>query len=336
MSLAERNWNYNLERGNLGVTGNFFQKFTKITSDHNYKPSDGLMAVDTTAGEVVITLPSILSWPKANNRIIIPIIHIAGRNNVKVKLSGSEKFNIGNSYFNLGTSVGDFDFYAISSVDYTLYGILTQIKIKGALEMTDNWASANFEASTVIPFNAELNNNQDELLHVQTASSGVIAEILSDISGELIINDVAHGLVVGDYIIVEATSAYNGDYFVKEVPSDDSFIIEGTFDADESGTWRRPPHIRVLNDGTYSVSFLVVLDSTGGASWDCTAAIHKVDTLLPETLVNSNGLTTENATLSLSSIELELFADDYIDLRLNHTTFTGVMTGAQLKVEFVA
>jgi len=349
MTLAERNWKYHLQSGNLGVFGNFFQDFTKITADHVYSVGDGLLVVDSTAGEVIITLPAINSWPESDHRIIIPIMHIAGTNNVKVRMVNEynavyyntgapvgkfDLFKAGCTYFNLGSDFGNMEFYLINSETFEACGILGGIKIEGGLVHSSNWASGGFVNKTSIPFTTKGLNTQNELLHVQTRSNGAIGEVLSNDDGDLVIGDVAHGLAVGDYIDIAGTTSYNGSAFVKEVPGADTFVVSGTYVADETGTWIRPAMIQCNFAGTITVSAVVQLDSSGGGAWSCVAGLETTGAAsAPETFVEMQGAAGENKTLVIPKTDIEVSFGDYIDVYLDHNNLTGNMTNATLQVE---
>jgi len=157
--------------GNLGFAGNLKQKILIKSSDYTYAPGDGILLVNSTAGAVTVTLPAITTWADSAYRYTIPIVHFAGTNNVKVQLSGTEKFAWGNSYFNLGTALRSMDFGATNYGSMEKYGILRNITIKASAERTTTWAASNFNSMTVIPWNAEGYNNQPEFFVYTSGAS---------------------------------------------------------------------------------------------------------------------------------------------------------------------
>jgi len=336
MALAERNWKFNLETGNLGVTGNFFQKVTPISANHSYEPGDGLLCVDTTSAPITITLPPIASWPLQDYRIIIPIMHTGGLNNVLLKLSGEETFLLGNTQFDLGPSVSAFDFYVINSESLTTYGILSDLTIQAVSLLTSAWASTAWAALAIVPFESELDNTGPELLVSQTYIFGAIASSADGGDGTVVFADGAHGLSIGDIITIVSTTNYNNDYEIVAVPDEDHFSIEETFLGDETGTWKRPARYTLLTAGMYKVAFSAQIDSTGGATWSAVASVYANGILVDNTTVTVSGAIGENKSMNLQPYEYYFDAGTVLDVRIDHTTLTGNLTGCLFQVEMKA
>lgn len=336
MTLAERNHKYDLKQGNFGVAGNFFQKIKHITADHDYDTGDGLLAIDTTAGNVTITLPPIATWPLQDYRVIIPILHIAGTNGVFVQLSGEETFLLGNTIFNLGAVPSSFDFYVINSASLTTYGILSDLTIKAVTAMTSSWAAVNFVTQAIVPFGTELDNTGPELMLYQSHIFGVIASAADGtVTGTTEFTDGNHGLITGDVLTIAGTTSYNDEYAVTVI-DDDTFSIVETFVADESGTWIRYARYTVLADGLYTMSFNAQLDSTGGLAWDAAGSVFTDGTILANTSTTVSGEAGTNKTMNLQPYEYFLAAGTYLDVRVDNNTFTGNMTGCILQLEMKA
>lgn len=333
-SLIDRNWKDIVHYGNSGVTGNFFQKIREISADYTYKPGDGLLLVDTTTAEVIITLPPIADWPTKDFRMVIPIMHVAGANNVKIQLSGSETFLLGNTYFNLGVNVGSFDFYVINAATFSAYGILSDLTIEAEMSFTGTLANTGFVASAIVPLDTLENNSQDEILLIQLLSNGVIASA-ADGTTNTVLTDVAHGLTTGEVITIAGTTSYNDEYAVT-VLTVDTFSIEETFVADESGTWIRSPRITVLTAANYKIGFSVNLDSTGGGAWSAIASIFKNGVELADTLRTVSGIAGENKSIISIPITETLAAGDYIDIRIIHVGLTGNLTDSLLGIKTTA
>ena len=261
MTLADRNWKNIMHYGNAGLTGNFFQKVKEISSDYNYSPGDGILAVDTTDGEVIVTLPFANQWVVNESRFVIPIMHIAGSNNVKIKLSGSEVFPLGNTYFNLGATPFTFDFYVVNTDTLSAYGILQDLRIRAVASYTGTWAHTSWAALAILPFNTEREADQGELLLYQNYLTGTIADASDPGDGTVLFGDAAHGLIVGDVVTIVSTTNYNDTYAVVAVPDEDHFSITETFVADESGSWTRYPRYTILGDSEYSLSFSIKTSS---------------------------------------------------------------------------
>lgn len=249
---------------NLGVTGNHKQAILSKTAAYTYQPGDGVLLVDTTAGEVIITLPAITVWPDEAFRNVIPIVHAAGTNNLKVILSGAEAFVWGNTYFNLGTALKGFDFAAIRNGANAKYGILRNITIKASAHRDASWASTNFSSTTIIPWDNESYNNQSELL---VYTSG-------------------------------ASARYT-----------------------------------MLTAGSYKISYLIDIDSTGGSTWNATSHIYKNGVELANTEVRTGNYGSEDQSMALIPTYIDLAAGDYIDLRIIQSSLTGNLIHSVLNIE---
>lgn len=91
-------------------------------------------------------------------------------------------------------------------------------------------------------------------------STGVIASIANAGGGDVIINDVAHGLSAGDMISITGTTNYNGLYEVKTVTID-SFTITATWGVSETGKWNQGSSLTAGSGaaGKYIMHFSVTL-----------------------------------------------------------------------------
>ncbi|MDP8268278.1 MAG: hypothetical protein P9L97_06065 [Candidatus Tenebribacter davisii] len=335
MTLAERNWNYNLQNGNFGVGGNFFQAVKHIAADYSYNPGDGLLCIDTSVGNVTITLPPIAGWPNQDYRIILPIMHTAGLNGVYVQLSGDETFLLGNTTFLLGAAPFSFDFYVINSDDLSTYGLISDLTIKATTAMVDAFAAASWATIAVIPFGIELENTGPELLVYQADGSGVIASAVTG-TGIVTFTDEAHGLSVGETITIAGTTSYNDEYVVTAIPDVDTFSIAETFVADESGTWTRSARYTVLAPGLYTMSFTAQIDSTGGAAWGATGSIYVDDTIISNAIVSVSGIAGENKSMNLVPVETYLTAGQVVTVKMDNDTLTGDLTEVVLNIAMKA
>jgi len=334
IELADRNDREKYYKGHYGITGTFAQKIKEIAASHNLSYSDGLIVVDSSAGEVVITLPLIARMKVVDEyRHIFPIMHVGGGNNVKIQLSGSETFANGATFFNLGKGFFCFDFYVIRSANLSQYGLYSPLIIQAAHTYAGTFDTASFSTIAIAPLTTVKNNDQTEILLLQGLSNGVIASaITSDAGAATIFTDVAHGLVTGDVITIAGTTSYNDEYVVA-VLTEDTFSIEEAFVADESGTWIRSARCTVLLTGRYKVGYHLTMVSTGGAAWIGEGAIHKNGTVIADTTVTKSGIVSGTETIVLPLIDVELVSGDYIDLRVVNTTLTGALTLALLSVE---
>lgn len=250
--------------GNLGLVGNHKQGIISKTAAYTYQPGDGILLVDTTAGEVVITLPAITAWPDEAYRHVIPIVHVAGANNLKVILSGAEEFAWGNTYFNLGTALKGFDFAAIRNGAMQKYGILRNITLKASAHRDAAWAAANFSSQTIIPWDSEEYNNQPEF-----------------------------------FIYTSGASA----------------------------------RYTVLAAGSYKLSYMIDIDSTGGSTWNAESHVFKNGVELDNTEVRTGNYGSEDQSMALISTYVDLAAGDYVDLRINQNNLTGNLVNSAFNIE---
>ena len=203
--------------------------------------------------------------------------------------------------------------------------------------MTSNWAATDFATEAIIPFGLELNNTGPELLIYQSHLTGAIASISDgEDSATSIISDVAHGLSLDEFIVISGTTNYNFEVQVVEVIDEDTFRVPIEFVDDDTGTWTRMARYSVITPGLYTLSYSAQLDSTGGASWSAVGALYKSAESIANTEVTVSGAAGENKTMVLQPYEVYLEAGDYIDLKVDNTSFTGNMTSAVFQIEMKA
>ena len=128
------------------------------------------LVVNTTSAEIVLTLPAKSVIPDNGYIWAFNIVHRVGTNNVKVQCDGTEKFIFGNSYFNLGSHLFMFTIGCSNLDGTTSWGILRNITIRGSFHRDAAWAASNFSSVTIVPFDSEEYNNNDEIL-VYTAGA---------------------------------------------------------------------------------------------------------------------------------------------------------------------
>lgn len=338
MEFADRNYKNEILKGNYGVTGNFFQKTKTVTSSYAYTPGDGLLLVDSTAAEVVITLPPMQDWPLKDFRMVIPIIHVAGDNNVKIQLSGSETFNLGNTFFNLGTQFRNFEIFVINSDTVSMYGLLSGIILHSDSQRTSTWASTNFSSATIIPADriGDQGNTQNELLKQQVHATGsitAVADNSTEIADTILIESAAHGLSVDEIFTVSGTTSYNATYTVLGVPDADNVVVSATFVATETGAWARQPRLTAGIKGDFDISFMFAIDSTGGTAWSAKASVYKNGSKIAITEVEVSGAAGENKEGAFLPYTVALEEDDYIDLRIEQSGLTGNLVESVLIFE---
>jgi len=123
-----------------------------------------LLLVDTTAAEVVLTLPALSELPVDGYRYKLDIAHAAGGNNVKLDCAGSDTFAYGNTYFNLGSHLFGFTVGGMGHASTPKWGIIRNLTCKASAHRDASWASTSFSTTTIIPWDAEGYNNQAEVL----------------------------------------------------------------------------------------------------------------------------------------------------------------------------
>lgn len=145
------------------------------------------LMVDTTSGEVELTLPAKSSIPDTSDLYSFSIIHSKGSNNVKVKCNGAETFEYGNTFFNLGKHLFSFTLGGLNTGSVASWGLMRNVTIKASSHRDANWAAANFSSMTIIPWDTEEYNNNSELL-VYTSGASARYTILTDGSYKLSYN----------------------------------------------------------------------------------------------------------------------------------------------------
>jgi len=157
--------------GDLGHDGIYDQKIVVKTATFTYDPTEGIPVINSGDGSMVMILPPISDWADRAYRNIIHIVHATGGNNLTVHLSGAETFTWGNTYFDLGTQSKGFTFAAVNHGALELYGILRNTTIHATSQRVAAWNATNFSSVTIIPWDNELHNNQDEILAYTAGAS---------------------------------------------------------------------------------------------------------------------------------------------------------------------
>jgi hypothetical protein len=90
-----------------------------------------------------------------------------------------------------------------------------------------------------------------------TYVEGLLGEIASTSGTGTVatINDVAHGLTVGDIVSINGTTSFNGVYVVNTTPDLDSFTILHDGTTDETGFWQRASILSAGSAGVYDLNW---------------------------------------------------------------------------------
>jgi len=138
-----------------------------ITADYTVTKSDVdlwcVIMVNSTSWNIVVTLPKASSFD-ADIRKKIIINHTTWDNKLKVLLSWSDEFIYTNTYFYLPMKWSSTTFWTLNHWGSATRGIVSDVTIKASWHRDADWASTNFSSNTVIPFDGEAYNTQDEIL----------------------------------------------------------------------------------------------------------------------------------------------------------------------------
>jgi len=334
--IADRNDKEKFYKGHYGITGTFAQKIKELAVAHDYIYTDGLLAIDSTDGEVIITLPLMAEIEEREYRHIFPIMHVAGDNNVKIQCSGSETFANGATFFNLGKGLFCFDLFVLQTATYSTFGLYSPLTIKANHTYAGTFDTALFATTAIAPLATVKNNDQSEIFLLQGLSDGTFTSCADStpIGGDVVVTDAApHGLTTGEVITIAGTTSYNNEYVVTVLSTTTFSIPTPLAVGTEAGTWIRSARCTCLLTGRYKVGYQMTAVSTGGAAWVITGSIFKNGSLLANTSVVRGGIVSGTESLALPMTDIELAAGDFIDLRVDNDSLTGALTIAMLSVE---
>lgn len=161
-----------------GLVSNVKKAVETKSSSFVYAVGDPIPLIDTTSGDITMTMPAITDWDDEAYRNEIELVHVAGSNDVIIELDGVETFAWGNTYFNIGSALKGFTIAAIMHGALAKYGILRNITVHATSQRAAAWNATNFSSTTIVPWDNELHNNQDELL-VYTAGASARYTVLA-------------------------------------------------------------------------------------------------------------------------------------------------------------
>lgn len=137
-----------------------------ITSNYTLTSNDQIVLVDTSEGDVIITLPSVKSFPADGYLRKFEIIHNLGSGNVQIKTTGTDKFPYGNTYFNLGKQFFSFTFDAVNRGSNASWMPNNNVTVTGIARRNSSWDADNFTTMTAIPFDDTKEESQSEIIDV--------------------------------------------------------------------------------------------------------------------------------------------------------------------------
>ena len=155
-----------------GLISNVKKAIEVKTSSFTYAVGDPIPLINTTSGDVTMTLPAITDWDDEAFRHEIELAHVAGENDVIIQLDGAETFAWGNTYLNLGSALKGFIVGAVNYGSFQKYGILRNITVRAEAHREANWAASNFSSMSIIPWDSEPVNTQDEIFAYTSGTSG--------------------------------------------------------------------------------------------------------------------------------------------------------------------
>jgi len=147
------------------------------TADYTITVDDIIKGVvivcNTTAGDVTLTLPQLSTLPDDGILQSFSIGHSGGGNDVILKTNASDNFvyDSTSTEFNLGNGNFHFTLAGVYNGSTGRWGFQRNLTIKAQMLRTTDWTASNFSSMTIIPFESENYNNNDELLVDTTGAS---------------------------------------------------------------------------------------------------------------------------------------------------------------------
>jgi len=90
----------------------------------------------------------------------------------------------------------------------------------------------------------------------------------------------------------------------------------------------------VLATGDYYINYKIVIDSTGGGTWNATSEVFKNGvTLGKDYQMRGGNYGNEDDSMTFPRTKLTLAAGQYIDLRIDQNNLTGNLILATLSIE---
>ena len=152
------------EYQNPRAYGNIVNKTADFTVTIADVTNGTTFMIDTTAGDVEITLPAASGLPSDSVIYSLNIHHNAGANKVKLIHDSSSTFIYGNTYFDLGSQVFAFIVAGYNTGSSANFGLMKGVVIEASIHRDVSWSASNFSSNTAIPFDTQDYNTQDELI----------------------------------------------------------------------------------------------------------------------------------------------------------------------------
>jgi len=159
------------------ITGDNKQSIVSKTSDYTITLDDidkgRVIVADTTSGDVTFTLPLLSTLPSDGYLRNFSIGHSGGANNVYIQTNATDNFVFASvsKKICLGSSNFHFTIAGLYTGSVGRWGFQRNVTIKASGHRDSNWASSNFSSNTIIPFDSEAYNNNDELLLYTSGAS---------------------------------------------------------------------------------------------------------------------------------------------------------------------
>ena len=132
-----------------------------------------VIVCDTTASDVVITLPLLSTLPADSILRSFAIGHSAGDYDIILMTNATDSFvysSVSKS-FNLGHAKFHFTLAGVNTGSAARWGFQNNVTIKCSGHRDSNWAASNFSSMTIIPWDAEAYNNNTDLLKYTSGAS---------------------------------------------------------------------------------------------------------------------------------------------------------------------
>ena len=161
-----------------------------------------------------------------------------------------------------------------------------------------------------------------------TYEAGLLGEIASTSGTGTVatINDIAHGLSVGDIISINATTSYNDIYEVNTVPNVDSFTILDTDTTNDTGYWQKGANLIIGVDatGVYKGSWMAC--GTSAANSNIFEFAAYVNTTRAAASTTKRKFSSSDCGSSTASELVTLAAGDIVSFMTRNITATANIT----------
>ncbi len=315
--------------------GNVVAKTTDYTITISDITNGTTLMIDTTAGDVTLTLPDPSGLPNDSAMYSINIHHPSGGNDVIINnpytwIYNVDKLNFGSAVF--ATIVAGYNNGVSAN-----FGLMRNLTVLETVHRDTDWSSANFSTSTAVPFDVSPVNGNAEMIRWEQYELDNFTSV-SDGGGGLCTFEglTGHSFEVGDHVHIDGT--YSGYYLVDSVTATTVSVVAG-FSATDADAIMKFDRLWFAYSGAYDISYTVDIDSTSGTQrWNMVSQIFKgvhngvAPTGDDSTLRRTGNYQQEDGGTTLPCTVVDITAGDYIELQVDHTNLTGNLTHAMLSI----